>query len=136
MTPASFRCLILASLVLLAASAFVDPLFPGLIPPSVSQAVEEAPLPSMVGGWWFPVLVVPWALALLVATIGLLFFRRWARALSLWATLVGFAFYPFLGAQVSSGWASGFGEASATLWGAALATAFFSPLRERFAVQQ
>ena len=78
----------------------------------------------------FALLCVPVQCA---ANIGLLFFKRWARTLSLWATVVGFGFESLAGASVFSGVAIAIQDLSSVLWGASLAVAFLSPLQEKFA---
>lgn len=136
MSPRVFRFLILSHLVLLGSAGVVDLAFPELVPAAAARALEEAMPPMTADDWRFAAFAVPWALAFLAGIIGLLFFRRWARSLSLWATVAGLAIYPMFGPSLSSAWAIALAEASATLWGAVLALAFFSPLADRFARPQ
>jgi len=73
-------------------------------------------------------LVITW----LVGFVGLFFFKRWARSLSLYSTLAGFLIYPFIGAPLSSGLEAALLEASTTIWGAILALSYFSAIDDRF----
>ena len=133
MTPIAFRCLTLASPLLLGASALVEVWWPDLTPPALAQALEAMPVPTFGQHEWLPVSLLVWGLLTLLATAGMLFFWRWARALALWSTLAGFAFYPLIGPGVVSGWSSALEEAAAVGWGAALATAYAGAIGDRFA---
>ena len=110
----------------------LDFVFPTLVPSSLSQAVEAEALASHWENWWFIALALTWVVTFLVAMVGLMFFRRWARTVSLWSTVLGFVFYSSTGVTVTSGPAGALMEASSVLWGVILAIAFFSPLQERF----
>ncbi|HQU98415.1 MAG TPA: hypothetical protein PLV19_04500 [Nitrosomonas sp.] len=136
MSPTYFRGLVLTSLVLTIAAATIDWLFPSLISQALTDAMQNEPPTEFIENQPFLALAVflPWLLAAVASTIGLLFFKRWARVVALYSTLIGFAFYPFFGATVSSAFASALSEASFLVWGAVLALAYFSPISERFAV--
>ena len=133
MSTREFRALVLASLFLQVLWAGVDFVFPALVPPAIASAIENEPLPAVMTTGWVIWLLAVWAIALIGATIGLLFFKRWARSVALWGTLGGFALFPILGGAYSSGWAGAFQDAAATTWGAALALAYFGPIAQRFA---
>lgn len=136
MSPTYFRGLVITSLVLTAAASVIDWLFPSFISQALADALHNEPPSEFIETRPFLALAVflPWTLAAVASTIGLLFFKRWARVVALYSTLIGFAFYPFFGATVSSALASALSEASFLLWGAVLALAYFSPISERFAV--
>ena len=136
MSASAFRFLVLATIALQLLGSFVDLLFPSLIPASLSSAVDALPLSPAFENPWFVGTTIVVAIAMCAAVVGLLFFKRWARALCLGSTVVSFGLFPVLGPGVYSGLAGAIQELSAVLWGAALATAFFSPLRERFASAQ
>jgi hypothetical protein len=68
----------------------------------------------------------------LAGTAGLFLFRRWGRRLSTWTSILALSTYPFLGPFLHSGWGTLCIDASMMLWGAALAMAYFSPIRARF----
>lgn len=137
MTPTSFRLLVLCSVVLGLVGGCLDCLFPSLLPSSLTTAFENEPPPALLSD--SPALalalLVPFALVLLVSTIGLLFFWRWSRTIALFSTVAGFGIYPLFGQTLSSGWANSLLEASFTTWGAVLALAYFSPLSQRFVSQ-
>ncbi|MGZ8252138.1 MAG: hypothetical protein ACXW1P_06865 [Methylophilaceae bacterium] len=132
MTPTNFRCLIVLSALLPVASGLVDALLPSLLPLSLSEAYESLPYPAMFKNTLWFVLFGPWLALVLVSTVGLFFFKRWARLLSFYTTVIGFVFYPFFGPILASGWSSALSDASFITWGAVLAIAYYSPLGERF----
>lgn len=136
MSPTIFRSLIIFSVLLGIASAAIDAIVPNLIPSSLAQAYENVPTPAIFDNpLWLAFLVVFLLLAS-ASTLGLLFFKRWARMLSLYTTVFGYVIYPFLGLTLASGWANALSEVSATIWGAVMAIAYFSSLSERFAKEQ
>lgn len=129
-----FRTLIIASLVLSLAGSIIDLIVPGLVPESLSRAYEahtaiEASLTlimvSAAASIGFMVLAV-------IATIGLLVLQPWARPLALWSSALSFLAYPILGAWLQSGVAAMLVGVGTTLWGAALAMAYFSDLKSHF----
>jgi hypothetical protein len=131
-----FRWFIILSVLLEVGAAAVDALFPSLIPQSLSVALENNPVPRILENLSLSLLLfLPLAAAWIIGTVGLFLFRRWGRTLSLYSTVLGLGLYPFLGPTVSSGWSSALSEASFVLWGAVLAVAYVSPLRDRFSVQ-
>ena len=132
MTAASFRVLVVASIALELLGAVIDLLLPSLIPQSITSAVDGLPLSSAFENYWFIGFVLVYALAMLVASVGLIFFRRWARAICFWGSLAGFALYPLVGPMVYSGLSLAMQDLSSIMWGAVLAIAFFSPLRKQF----
>lgn len=132
MTPTIFRGLVVLSVLLSIASATIDALLPSLLPHALSQAYENVPLPAMAETPLWLVLLVPWLGVAMVSTVGLFFFKGWARLLSFLSTTFGFALYPLLGITLSSGWSSALSDASWVTWGAVLALAYYSPLSGRF----
>ncbi len=136
MSTTHFRLLIVLSAVSAAGSAAVALLLPELIPQSVAHALENEPLHSIFDDLIFSTLLfVSFAVVAVASTVGLFFFRRWARSVSLYVTILGFGLYPFLGPTVISPWSGALSDASFMLWGAILAIAYFSPLRDRFSPQ-
>jgi len=131
-----FRWFIILSVLLAGGAAALDALFPSLIPQSLSIALENEPVPRIIENLTLSlVLFLPLAAASITGVVGLFLFKRWGRTLSLYSTVLGFGLYPFLGPTVSSGWSSTLSEASVLLWGAVLAVAYVSPLRDRFSVR-
>ena len=133
MSTAAFRCLLLACFALQIGASFIDVLFPSLIPSAFSRAIEAEPLPLAFREPLLVIVVASWGAVVLGAAVGLFFLRHWARGPALGATVFGLALSPLFGVAVSSSVASAFTEASSVLWGAVLAAAYFSPLREHFA---
>ena len=132
MSPTIFRILIIFSFLLGIASAAIDFIIPNLIPSSVTQAYLNVPTPVLFENPLGLAFLAALLLLASVSTIGLLFFKRWARMLSLYTTVLGFSLYPFFGLTLASGWASALSELSTTIWGAVLAIAYYSSLSERF----
>jgi hypothetical protein len=134
MIPTYFRALILISVAAGVAGSFVDFLFPSLVSAALSVAVESEPPPALLAGnpWVLLAILGPFFLVGIASTIGLFYFRRWARTLSLVVLGAGFILTPFLGATLSSGLSYALIEFSTTTWGAALAIAYYSPLSQRF----
>ncbi len=132
----TFRLLVLGYLLSGIAAGGVDFVFPHLVPAAASQAIDAEAQLKMLEHWPSLAILIVSLVAHIVGAIGLLFFRRWARSLSLWTTGVGFFLYPLVGATVSSGWANALNELSVTLWGAVLALSYFGPLCARFGKAQ
>lgn len=134
MTSTQFRALLLFSVATGLASAFIDALFPALIPEALSAAWEKEPPfdPEVETFWLLVALLVPWLLASVVSTVGLFFYWRWARPLALIVAVLGLAVSPLLGPGLASGWSSALLEASFLSWGAVLALAYWSPIGQRF----
>lgn len=137
MTSTQFRALLVFSVVTGLAAAFIDALFPALLPEALSAAWEKDPPfdPTPEYLWLWIAVLVPWLVASTVSTIGLFFFRHWARPLALVVATLGLAISPLFGPGLSSGWSNALLEASFLSWGAVLALSYFSPLSERFARQ-
>lgn len=128
-----FRTIIVAGLILAIAGGLIDLLFPDLVPAQINDAYEaysagEAADTYLVMG----VLALFVLVVALVATVGLLLLKRWARPLAFWTTVVSTLSYPALGPYLYSGLSLMLTEASMMLWGAALAMAYFSDLRTHF----
>ncbi|WP_310446982.1 hypothetical protein [Thiobacillus sp.] len=137
MSPFAFRSLVVCSVLLIVAEGIVDWSCPSLIPQSVTAALEKESATSFLEIHPYVSLAVllPWLIAVLVSTVGLLFFKRWARSMALYSTVLGLAVYFFFGSSLSSAIGSALTDASSMVWGAVLALAYYSPLSERFATQ-
>ncbi|MDO8995339.1 MAG: hypothetical protein Q7U77_01810 [Sediminibacterium sp.] len=138
MSPTIFRGLIGCSVLLIIAAGVVDWLIPSLISQTLTSALENEPVPSLLENYPFISLAVllPWLIAVLASTVGLLFFKRWARSMALYSTLIGLTLYSFFGPTLSSALASALTDASSLAWGAVLALAYYSPLSDRFAIKK
>ena len=116
----------------LTVTAIVAGLFPNHSE-TLQLAYDNEPATWLMSNIWlmglvFGGLVITW----LVGFVGLFFFKRWARSLSLYSTLAGFLIYPLMGAPLSSGLEAALFEASTTIWGAILALSYFSAVDDRF----
>ena len=131
MKDSSFRTLLCIN-VALNAAAVVAVAFP-TYSESLSIAVESEPQPWIMSNLW----LAGGAVALLLSAwifglAGLFFYKRWARALSLYTTGLTLLATPWFGTSVSSGIEDALFEATALTWGAVLATSYFSPVSTRF----
>ena len=102
---AVFRTLLVLSIVLSIIGAFIDLIFPGLVPNYLSDAYEAyaASEASMTVIFIVGIVSLAMFVVAIVATVGLLILQRWARPLALWSTVVSFLLYPFLGTTLQSG---------------------------------
>ena len=134
MTPATFRFLILLEVACLFATVLANALFLGeAFSPRLQSAYDAEPttLAALPPGLLDSVLIVLFFLAA-AATIGLWLFKRWARALNLWLTVLLLPLTILSGPTLASPWENLFGYLSAVLFGVVLAAAYFSPLSVRF----
>jgi len=100
---------------------------------ALADAYANEPLAVWVSTWWgvFCILM-PLGIAGLAGFIGLFFFKKWGRTLSLYTTIVMVLIQPFLGASLTSGIEDSVGDLLSMLWGAILIVSYCSPIRERF----
>ena len=131
-SPALFRGAIIASLVLALLAGVIDVVLPGLIDPGIAAAQEAAPVSPLLESWWVLGALTLLLGAWLAASIGLALFRPWAPRLALATSVLLVAATLPLGASVSSSLAAALAEVATALWGAVLAAAYFSPLKQRF----
>lgn len=116
------------------AGSMLDAIVPGLLQPEVKAAVKAA----MISHASRTAIIVVGLLSLAVVVVGiasivgLWLFKRWARPLALWSSVVSVLLYPAVGPMAFSGWALMFVAISLMLWGAMLAMAYFSELKLRF----
>jgi len=133
MTPTIFRWMLAASFVLAMLGGGIDLVITSLVPEALSsvQAASDAEMPD-----WRLLLVVIIGLAATVSTLaayyGLFVFKPWAPRLAIIGTVLSLPLWPMFGVNISSGWSLALTEASNLLWGAAIATAHFSELKEKF----
>lgn len=133
MTPRIFRALILTTVALGIFGSLFDAIFPTALPVAFVQAQEAQDsllsTPSvLLGGMGALVLLVIGV----ASTVGLYQFRPWAPRLAVIATVLALLLAPLLGASACSGYAMALHEMSSMLWGAVVALAYFSPLRDCF----
>jgi len=112
----------------------VDNLFPSLVSASLKATYEKENVPSLFTSYPWATLVIVGLVAVgaLASTIGMFFFQRWARFLSLVIVFATLILAPLTGAQLLSGASYSFYFLSTTIWGAVLAIAYFTPLSQRF----
>lgn len=106
--------------------------FPGYSDALAAAYAEEQEAWLFRNGWLVASVAIPMLLAWLAGLIGLFFFKRWARTLSLCLTILGLVFGASLGPYLQSGPETALWEAGAMLWGAILALSYFSPVSARF----
>jgi hypothetical protein len=99
----------------------------------LSAAYDAEPESVLMSNWWVAVgLLVAILIPNMMGLLGLFYFKRWARSLSLWSTVAAFVLYPFLGPSLMSGLESAFVEAASAVWGAVLALSYYSPVSAKF----
>lgn len=134
MTDNKFRALIALHLALTFGSigaAFL----PNLYSTALSEAYANEPLPAFLDSSWLMIAMVSVLLAVLLASIvGLWMFKPWGRTLSLLSTIATLTIATFFGPTLLSGLENALYEAAALCWGAVLALAYYSRIRERFEV--
>ena len=133
-----FRGMVLASWLLAVTGAAVDLVWPELLPEELAFAVEN--LPPLAGlesdSFTFELVLSGGALlllaALIVASVGVCWFKPRARPVLLWSTVLMLPVTLWTGPAAYSGLAQVLLDASWMLWGAVLAAAYWSPLAARF----
>jgi hypothetical protein len=132
-TRTEFRLLVLFNLLLIPAAWVVAGHDVWLLPPQLQAWVASrglaaaTPLQSIAGTVGFAAFV-----ALCVGLVGMLAFWRWARALTLWSTVVVYLPLPMGGPIVVSGFGYTLDAVAAILWGVLLACAYWSPAAAAF----
>jgi hypothetical protein len=128
-----FRALIVASTAIGLAGGLIDFLVPGLLPEVLAEAQGQwAGAYDPSASWGISAYFLGLLAGGIAATVGLFLFRRWARSLALWLTLLSLPAYVFFGAEARSGWAAMLMDSSWMMWGAVLGMAYFSEVRRRF----
>ena len=133
-----FRALVLGSFVFAFLAVFIEWVQPCV--PCDAFAEQNMPWIDSATRFLGPGVSFAMAAAIgivsIVALIEYLRFRRWARSLVLWWTLLGFAaaltMSFFEGPEMLSSISLSFRDAIAMMWGAALALAYWSPLSTKF----
>jgi len=132
-TETVFRVLLLASFLAAIATTRIDHMFPNLVAPEF-QALRDGP--RLANDFTNSAIFLGLGLLCLgsgvVSSIGLFFFKSWARPLAIFSTIVGLPVYVLGGQFVTSGWAEAFEQLSLQFGGAVIAMAYWSPLSERF----
>lgn len=133
MNSRNFRILVALSVLLPLLASAVDLLVGAGVPDvlrAAQQELEAEILPSSIVVQ--SVVAVALLVVVLAAAWGLFMFRRWGRTLALVSCALAFAAWPYFGYGVYSGWALGLMELGTTVWGAAIALAYASPVAAQF----
>jgi hypothetical protein len=136
MSDSRFRWLLVLYIITLLAAAGV-----GFVPGGYSQALADAyadePLPLLLADTTVMLAVaLPLLVAFVVGLIGLFCFWRRARALSLYVTIAGLGVYLISGPTLQSPIENLLVELLTLLWGAILASSYWSPIASRFETNQ
>ena len=113
----------------------------GFLPGGYSQVLVDAHAEEQQS-WLFEnttvafIVVTSLLSAIVAGLIGLFFFRRWGRNLSLYSTLASLCLYAFLGPTLQSPIENVLIELCTLLWGAILALSYWSPTARRFDVAE
>ena len=136
MSPSNlFRTIVVASVASAVAGGAIDLVVPNMLPAVLEQAYAEhiePGYPDSPANLALSAIVLVLVAGGCAGTIGMLAFRRWARAVSLWVSVLALASFPMIGPSLTSGWANIFMELSSMLWGAGLSMAYFSSISVRF----
>lgn len=133
MTPKQFRDILIAYLFLSIFAGTFDHFFSALIPEALLQAQNASEANRSAVSLIFVALLSTIAVVGgIVSVAGLYLFRPWAPRLAVVVTVLALFIWPFQGVCISSGYSIVLSSLSTTLWGIILASAYFSPLKERF----
>lgn len=130
-----FRTIVVTSVASAVAGGAIDLFVPNILPAALEQAYAqhvEPGYPDSPGDVALSAIVVALVVGGCAGTIGMLAFRRWARDLSLWVSVLALASFPMIGPSLTSGWSNIFTELSSMLWGAGISMAYFSSISIRF----
>ena len=132
-TRTEFRLLVLFNALLIPVAMFVSRHDPRLLPPELQAWLASTSLVSagMLQSVAAVVSMVAF-MALCVGLLGMLAFQRWARGLTLWATVLIYIPTPMSGPFLLSGFGYVMDSAAAILWGALLAAAYWAPVAAGF----
>jgi len=135
-TRAEFRLLVLFNALLIPAAMFISTYDAFLLPPQLQSwlmsrsTVLVSGVQSIGGTISFVGFV-----AICIGLLGMLAFQRWARALTLWGTILIYLPMPLSGTTVLSGFAYTFDSVAALIWGSVLAAAYWAPVSAEFAAR-
>ena len=132
MTETRFRQLLVLYIAYTRAAAAAS-FVPGGYSRELANALASEPEPLLVRNLWLLLgLLIPLLGAIVAGLVGLFRFKPWGRSISLYATLAGFALVPLGGPTLSSPLEDALWGVSEILWGAILASAYFSAVAGRF----
>jgi hypothetical protein len=100
-----FRTLLVLS-TLTGFGGLADVIFPSLLSPELREYFSKAEVTSY--GKFLAAYTFLMSFLGIVAFIGVLMFRKWARTLSVILTVIGILFLPFFTEQISSGLSAAF----------------------------
>lgn len=102
-------------------------------PPALAEAYAELPDSWIFEGFWLSLCLFGLLFAVTIAEwIGLFLFKRWARSLACWTTVIFCLLLLFDGPVLMSSLENTCYEISNILLGAVLALAYCSPISARF----
>jgi urea transporter len=131
MTESKFRLLIWLNIALTLAGASAA-LLPNTFSIELEAAFKNEPASwPWMSDWVLAGIAALFLIAWIANIVGLLLFKRWARALALFTTLASLLLLTS-GSSLFTGLESAFYEAATLCWGAVLALAYYSPVSERF----
>jgi hypothetical protein len=126
LSSSTFRSLIVFSAALSLCGPAMNALFLPQLP------IEQSPLMFPAGAPVFHALAFANVLVALASTVGLYFYRRWARVANLATTAIGPGLYAMTSYFVTAGPKEATDTLSTLTGGAVLALAYFSPIAQRF----
>ena len=128
-----FRAFLVASIAAGLLGGLLDLALPSLIPQLLREAQDALTSPELTRRDILLLIVgLPLLLGAVACAVGLYRFRPWAPRASIYLTIGSLVIYPLLDVTVVSQWSLLLTESGAILWGAMLAMAFLSPVKEHF----
>ncbi len=95
---------------------------------SVVDYLAEVTAPSqMMDALWWGMTIIS-----LLASVGVILFRRWGRTLFVFVSMLNLLLTPFGGIYIDVGWTVLVGSAAGIIEGMIISLMFFSPLRRLF----
>jgi uncharacterized membrane protein (DUF2068 family) len=136
MNKSQYRTILLFSLSLGLAGAFLDFAIPSLVPIVVLKAMMEHDAAMSTTRLYIGLLLIFAGVGLsLIAMYGLYRFRRWAPRLAVVGTVISLLALPVFNFTSQSGFASALISISSILWGAVVVLCFVEPYRTWFKVE-
>lgn len=127
-----FRVIVVVAVLSALFSVFLSLAGERLLPVELQYYLQRAAAQEAERGMAILALGIPILVVSVVVAVGLFLFWPWSRPLALIVTVASVVFTPVAGPIVESGWVGMFSELSSLLWGAVLASAYWSPIKDHF----
>ena len=133
MTKRGFKLLIIVKWVLYILIAVVSLLAERFLPPELRSYIEGIRnSPATTEGWILFAVNIAFLLFVIVLSVGLFRFKKWAKNLLLPSYIIGILLTPFYGPNIQTSWSGSISYVSSLVDGMILALVYYSPVREMF----